>query len=76
MPISQHRLRSLTRTIHLVAALVAVVAVYLPVWSADTARLVLAAVVLPLLALSGLVLWQQARVRRILRSRRVTGSRA
>lgn len=63
---TRRQFRTMTRAIHLIAAAVAAFVVYAPaVVSADTARTVLAFVVIPLLSLSGLVVWQQARLRRL-----------
>lgn len=63
--------RRLSRAIHLVLAALGGVAVYArPLLEATTARNVLAFVVFPLLALSGVVMWQQAALRRRFTGRR------
>lgn len=75
--LAQSQLRKLLRAVHVIAAVVAALAVYVPVIPADASRLVLAAVVVPLLALSGLLMAKQATIRRFFsrRARAAEGAR-
>jgi thiosulfate reductase cytochrome b subunit len=59
------RIRTIVRWIHLSAAAIIGTSVYSP-WSSDPVfASVLKFAVFPLLGLTGLVLWQQARLRRL-----------
>lgn len=61
---SPRRQRLVSRWIHLVAAAVLGTYVYAPVELVEPFRLWLQIVVIPLAGVSGLLLWQQARIRR------------
>lgn len=62
--------RVLVRAIHvLLGALVAMI-VYLPTAWSDPIRLAVGLVVVPAVVLTGIVLWQQGRIRRLLGRRR------
>ena len=69
LAITPKQTRRLMRLLHLAVAVVAGLVIYLPLIPAETARLVLAVGVIPLLALSGVGLWQQARLRRLISGR-------
>ena len=62
--------RQAQRAVHLAAALVLVAYVYVPVGTGlhDTVRFI----VLPLLVLTGVAMWQGARIRRLRASKRST----
>jgi len=66
--VSNKQIRDLQRVTHLLAALVLVLYLYLPVESVPLLTTVVQFVVLPLLALTGLLLWQWARLRKRLTS--------
>jgi thiosulfate reductase cytochrome b subunit len=63
--------RKVQRLVHLAAAIVLVGYIYTPIGGhlQDVARLV----VFPLLAVTGIAMWQAARIRRTLRARRGRG---
>lgn len=71
---SMKRLRAGLRATHVVVAVVLAVCVYaVPLVSAQTARTVVA-VGIPLLALSGIGLWRQAALRRLMNGRQRAGA--
>lgn len=57
--------RTAVRAVHLACGAAAALLVYVPLIDAGTARLVLGAAVIPVLVLSGLALWHQAKLRRL-----------
>ncbi len=60
------QLRTALRGAHIVAGLVAGFLLYaVPMVSAETARTVLSFVIVPLLVLTGVAMWQQAKLRRV-----------
>lgn len=63
---SNKRIRTITRIIHLIGAALISAYLYTPLGGEPAFMLVVRAVVVPLLGLTGLVLWQQARVLRLL----------
>lgn len=64
---SQRQVRTVLRATHLVAAASSAFLIYAaPVVAADIARTLLALLLVPVLALSGLAMWQQARLRRFM----------
>lgn len=65
--ISNKRLRDIQRVIHLVGAALLISYVYLPVSSMPLFAMLIKAVVLPLLGVTGLLLWQSTLVRKWLR---------
>jgi hypothetical protein len=62
--VSNKQIRTIQRAIHLLAALVVVCCIYLPSGSVPLLTTVVQFVVLPLLAASGLLLWQWTRLRK------------
>lgn len=64
--------RSAARLVHLVAAAALGTFVYAPVELVEPARLVLQLVVVPAATLTGLYLWKQAAIRRLLQRRQRT----
>lgn len=73
MSLSPGVVRSALRMFHLVVAAIGVVALYVPVIPHDTARSILGVFVMPVLALSGVAMWQQAKLRKLLRGDRGVG---
>lgn len=57
--------RTLLRVLHLVLGACVGAVIYLPPTWVELLRLALGIVVVPALALTGLLMWQQARVRRL-----------
>ena len=66
--VSKKQIRDSQRVIHLVAALVLVLYIYLPLGSMPHLTTVVQFAVLPLLATTGLLLWQWTRLRKWLTS--------
>ena len=62
--VSNKQIRDIQRVIHLVAALVLVLYVYIPLGSAPLLTTVVQFAVLPLLAATGLLMWQWTRLRK------------
>lgn len=60
------QIRKLLRLFHLVIGSVAAVAIYVPAIDAGVARLVVG-IAIPLLGITGIALWQQAALRKLLR---------
>lgn len=72
---SPAKLRAIVRSVHVAIAAIAALAIYVPQVPAETARLVLAAGALPLMALSGLFMAKQAALSRLVgRRTRATGA--
>jgi hypothetical protein len=72
---SPRTLRDTSRMIHLIAAAVLLLHVYGPAGLASALRPALQLFVVPGMSLSGLVLWKQAQIRRLLTRRRRVGQR-
>ncbi len=66
--VSNKQSRDIQRATHLVAALVLVLYVYIPLGSAPLLTAVVQFAVLPLLAVTGLLMWQWTRLRKWLTS--------
>jgi hypothetical protein len=64
---SNHQLRTVLRWIHLIGGLSFGVFVYSPLRTNEAFTLLLQVVIIPVVLLSGLWMWQQARVSRWLR---------
>ncbi len=64
--VSNKQIRDIQRITHLVAALVLVLYVYLPLGSVPLLTTVLQFAMLPLLATTGLLMWQWTRLRKLL----------
>jgi archaellum biogenesis protein FlaJ (TadC family) len=60
--VSNKQIRDIQRITHLVAALVLVLYVYIPLGSAPLLTTVLQFAVLPLLAVTGMLMWQWTRL--------------
>lgn len=60
--------RTLSRAIHLIAGALIGTFIYAPIAFAEPMRLLLQAVVIPAVVLSGLYLWKQAAIHRRLRT--------
>lgn len=58
--------RTLLRILHLLLGAALAMMVYAPATWTDPLRLVLGTVVVPIVVLTGLAMWQQARLRRLL----------
>ena len=71
--VSNKQIRDIQRATHLLAALSVVLYIYLPVGSVPLLATIEKLAVLPLLALTGLLMWQWTRLRKWLTS--VGGSR-
>jgi hypothetical protein len=69
--VSNKQIRDRQRTIHLVTALVVVCYIYLPLGNVPLLTTVVQFAVLPLLALTGMLMWQWTRLRKWLTSRPV-----
>ncbi len=63
--VSNKQIRDIQRVTHLVAALVLVLYVYIPLGSAPLLTTVLQFAVLPLLAVTGMLMWQWTRLRKL-----------
>jgi hypothetical protein len=63
--VSNKRIRDIQRVTHLVAALVLVLYVYTPLGSAPLLTTLLQFGVLPLLAATGMLMWQWTRLRKL-----------
>lgn len=66
--VSNKQIRDIQRITHLVAALVLALYVYLPLGSVPLLTTVLQFGVLPLLAATGMLMWQWTRLRKLLRT--------
>ena len=64
--VSNKQIRDIQRITHLVAALVLVLYVYLPLGSVPLLTTVVQFAVLPLLAATGMLMWQWTRLRKLL----------
>lgn len=64
------KLRDVLRVVHLVTSLYLGYYVYSPIWEHGLLRLIGRVVVFPTMVITGLWMWQQARVRRWFRKRR------
>jgi hypothetical protein len=64
--VSNKQIRDIQRITHLVAALVLVLYVYLPLGSVPLLTTMLQFAVLPLLAATGMLMWQWTRLRKLL----------
>jgi hypothetical protein len=64
--VSNKQMRDLQRITHLVAALVLILYVYLPLGSVPLLTTVVRFGVLPLLAATGMLMWQWTRLRKLL----------
>lgn len=70
MPVPPRRQRDVSRWVHLVASALIGTFVYAPAAITGPMRPWMQVVVIPVLAASGVFMWQQARLRRLLRDRR------
>jgi hypothetical protein len=70
MHFSNKQLRDLSRAIHLIGAAALLVYVYVPLGGDPTIRMVMQVVVFPILALTGMAMWQLPRITRRLRAKR------
>jgi hypothetical protein len=64
--VSNKQIRDIQRVTHLVAALVLVLYVYIPLGSVPLLTTVVQFAVLPLLAATGILMWQWTRLRKLL----------
>lgn len=64
--VSNKQIRDIQRVTHLVAALVLLLYVYIPLGSVPLLTTVLQFAVLPLLAVTGMLMWQWTRLRKLL----------
>jgi len=64
--VSNKQIRDIQRVTHLVAALVLVLYVYIPLGSVPLLTTVVQFAVLPLLAATGMLMWQWTRLRKLL----------
>jgi hypothetical protein len=64
--VSHKQIRDIQRVTHLVAALVLVLYVYIPLGSVPLLTTVVQFAVLPLLAATGILMWQWTRLRKLL----------
>lgn len=62
--VSNKQIRDIQRATHLVAAFVLVLSVYIPLFSVPLLTTVVQFAVLPLLAVTGLLMWQWTRLRK------------
>jgi hypothetical protein len=70
---SPGRTRRAQRAAHLIAALVIVAYVYGPLGDTSAGQLLVKVIVVPVLAVSGVAMWQMGRIRRALRARKAAG---
>lgn len=76
MSLTNKQLRDTTRILHIVGAILIGTFVYSPLRINDAFVLLMQVGMIPLLTLTGLVMWQQARVFRLLRRNRNSGASA
>lgn len=64
---SNKQLRNLTRIIHLITAVLIGLAIYSPLRADPTFMLLSQVLIIPVLTISGVVMWQQPKIMKLLR---------
>lgn len=76
MTISNKRMRDIQRFVHLAAGLLLVAYVYTPLGNLTAFETLVQFVVVPALVVTGMVMWQLPRIRKLLRDRTRAGADA
>ena len=75
MKLSNKRVRDLQRAVHLVGGLLVMAAIYSPLRDQAVLEALVQLVVIPVMVLTGLAMWQAARLRRLLARARPAAAR-
>jgi len=75
MKVSNKRQRDMQRAVHIVGGLLLLMYVYSPAGAVPVFGLLMQVVVMPVLILSGVLMWQGPRLRKVMQDRRGAASR-